>query len=1098
MSLDASAKREVLLRELRLRELRKQAGTATAPRPLAIPPADRTAPLPLSWTQQRLWFIDQFDREASAAYHMPVGLKLSGRLDRSALRAALDRVVARHEVLRSRFPAHDGQPTQVIAPVDCGFALADVDLSMLPATTRDAYVAEQMREECAQPFDLAAGPLIRGRLLRLAETEHVLLLTQHHIVSDGWSVGVLVGEIATLYDAFSQGLADPLPPLPIQYVDYAVWQRGRTREAALDAARAYWKQQLSGAPALLELPLDRPREAMRKHPGSSLPVTLPAGLVTRLRALAQRHGGTVFMTLLAGWSLLLARLGGQDDIVVGTPIANRPRRELEPLLGFFANTLALRIRMGEAATVDDLLAQVKATTVAAYTHQDLPFEEVVEAVNPARSTRYTPLFQTLFTLNNTPRESGLSVPGLQVTVRETATERTPFDLALSLSESGEVIQGTLAYASALFDATTMQRWLRHFVVLLEAMATDPSRPLTQLPLLDEAQRTQLLHDFNDCARPWPQDDTVHRAFERVAARQPQAPAVRAGADVLSYEDLNRAANRVAHRLIGLGVKPDDRVALSMERGADMLVGLLGILKAGGAYVPIDPALPPQRQAWLLEDSAPVAVVTHRAAAAALPPTRVPLLVMDSDAALPAQPEHDPVVSGLGPRNLAYVIYTSGSTGQPKGVMVEHRTVLNLWDATRDTLFAGLPDGARVTLNASLSFDASVLMLVQWLSGHTLVVVPAAIRADGQALVEFLRDQRVDAFDSTPAQLDTLLAVAPELPVRTVIVGGDAIAPGLWRRLAASTGARYHNGYGPTECTVCATAAPIDAHSATPHIGTPLANARVYILDAQRQPVPVGVVGEIYIGGVGVARGYLGREALTAERFLDDPFAAATGARMYRTGDLGCWRDDGRIDYAGRNDFQIKLRGLRIEPGEIESQLAGCEGVREAVVIAREDGVAGDKRLVAYLLAQPGAQPNAAALRRQLADVLPDYMVPSAFVVLPAWPLTSNGKLDRRALPMPDAAAVPSVGYQPPREGTESELARLWGELLHIERVGREDNFFDLGGHSLLAAQLVAHIQAALGVTVSLMQVFQAVTLAELAEAVNCAHGEQIATAGLAA
>jgi amino acid adenylation domain-containing protein len=717
----------------------------------------------------------------------------------------------------------------------------------------------------------------------------------------------------------------------------------------------------------------------------------------------------------------------------------------------------------------------------AQAHQDLPFEQVVEAVQPARSLSYSPLFQTMFAFNNTPGGGALALPELALESIDSPLATTQFDLSLALADGADGIAGSLAYATALFDRATAERYAACLVSLLEAMAADDRCRIAALPLLDAPQRRQVLHGFNDTAASFDLPDSIHRGFERQVRRTPEAEAVVCGERRLSYAELNRRANRVAHRLIALGVRADDRVAIRVERELDTLVGVLGILKAGAGYVPLDPAYPQERLDYMLADSAPVALLS----ATAMPSSSaLPTIALD-DPALAAQPEHDPELAGIGPRQLAYAIYTSGSTGRPKGVMVEHRNVLNLWAALEREAFVHCAADARVALNAGLSFDASLQALSQLLSGRSVVLVPAEVRADGQAMLDFLARERIQAFDCTPAQFELLiehgLLRRGDGDLRMVLIGGEALSSRAWDAAAASP-LHCFNVYGPTECTVDATLAPIRAGLA-PHIGRPLANTRVYILDGERQPVPVGVAGELYLGGAGVARGYLHRPELTAERFLDDPFGDEAGARMYRSGDLGRWREDGRIEYLGRNDFQVKIRGHRIELGEIEARLGECEGVREAVVVAREDQP-GEQRLVGYLLACGDTAPVAAELREQLARSLAEHMLPAAFVVLPAWPLTANGKLDRAVLPAPDGAARVRHEYVAPQGAIEQAIAEIWGELLGLERVGRHDRFFELGGHSLLAIRVVHALRARLGVAVPLSATFSAPSVAALAASID--------------
>ncbi|QSX79619.1 non-ribosomal peptide synthetase [Agrilutibacter solisilvae] len=1061
----------------------------------AIPTADRSQPLPLSSAQQRLWFLDQLDHGAGAAYHIPAALRLRGVLDRQALQASLDRIVARHENLRTRFVGIEGAPHQVIAPEDAGFTLLEHDLRGLDDVARSAAVAELGASESRAPFDLATGPLVRGRLLRLAEDEHVLMVTQHHIVSDGWSTKLLVQEVSALYTAFSQGRDDPLPPLPIQYADYAAWQRQWVQGDVLGAQLEFWRRHLSGAPALLELPSDRARPPVQSHRGARAELHVPTALARGLRALSQRHGATLFMTLLAGWSALLSRLSGQLDVVIGSPVANRQRAEIEPLIGLFVNTLALRVDLRDSPTVAELLAQVRATTLAGQAHQDVPFEQVVEALQPPRSLSHTPVFQVMLAVNHGAAGAALDLPGLAMSAIESPGVSAKFDLSLTMTDTGEDLVGGLVYATDLFDHASVQRMLGHWLALLQGMVDDDTRAVARLPLLSVAERGQLLADFNATHLDVPHDALIHARFEAQAARTPEAIAVEYAGQRVSYCELNRRANRVAHRLIALGVKPDDRVALCVDRSIEMIVGVIGILKAGGAYVPLDPAYPLNRLAYMLGDSQPVAMLTRAhmgplvqqlqdAGSASLP-----VLDLDEDVLLAAHPDTDPNVAALTAHHLAYVIYTSGSTGQPKGVMVEHASVLNLWAELERSVFGALDASARIGLNASLAFDASVQSLTQLLSGRTVVIVPQDVRADAAAFVALVARAGLAALDCTPAQLALLLAegLAERTPaLKAVLVGGEAIAPSLWQRLAGSHSPAFFNVYGPTECTVDSTIADLrDARpSDPPHIGRPVANARVHVLDVAGEPVPIGVTGEIHIGGAGLARGYLGRPDLTAERFVQDPFGTRRDARMYRTGDLARWRPDGTLEYLGRNDFQVKIRGFRIELGEIEAKLAACSGVGEVAVVAREDA-AGGTRLVAYFTTDDAdAEPSVAALRAHLLRELPEHMVPGAFVRLEKLPLTANAKIDRKALPAPDESSVASRAYEAPAGEVEQAIAAIWQDLLGLERIGRHDVFFELGGHSLLAIKVIHAIGTRLGVTVPLSALFSSPTVAGLATAIS--------------
>ncbi|MDQ7758658.1 non-ribosomal peptide synthetase, partial [Xanthomonas sontii] len=920
--------------------------------------------------------------------------------------------------------------------------------------------------------------------------EHVLLVTQHHIVSDGWSIGVLIQEVAALYAAFRLDQPDPLPPLALQYADYAAWQRQWLHGEVTARQLAFWKQHLEGAPAYLELPTDRPRPLVQRHAGASLPIVLPAPLVDKLQAVSRRHGVTPFMTLLAAWSLVLARLSGQHEVVVGTPVANRQRTEVEPLIGFFVNTLALRVRLDEDPTVADLLAQVRHTTLTAYEHQDLPFEQVVEALQPVRSLSHSPLFQVMLALDNTPLGQPLALPGLTLSPVEQAIGSAHFDLSLSLHTAGERMEGQLTYASDLFQPGTAQRWIGYFLRLLQAMLDAPQQQhLSTLDMLDDAERRHLLVDFNATAQDYPHDRLIHQLFEEQAARTPQAIALVCDTQTLTYAELDARANRLAHSLIGLGVGLEDRVAMLLQRRISSVVAMLAVLKAGATYVPLDATYPPERVAQLLADCRPTAVVTEAGLHDRLPTDAPSLILIEDDATQFADLPHTaPSVSGLTAHALAYIIYTSGSTGVPKGVMVEHRSVLRLVMQTR---YAALEPTDVVAHGANPAFDAATWEVwAPLLHGAALCVVPHEVMLDPAQLRACLQRHRVTAlwltvglFNQYVDMLDGAFA-----QLRYLLIGGDVLDPRRVAQLLSQPQRPQQviNAYGPTETTTFATTFRIDAvphHAHSIPIGRPIANTQVYVLDAARHPVPLGAIGELYIGGPGVARGYLNRPDLTAERFLPDPFSDQPDARMYRTGDLGRWRPDGTLEYHGRNDFQVKLRGFRIELGEIEAQLSACAGVRDALVAVRED-TPGDKRLVAYLIAQPEAELHAAALREHLAHVLPEYMLPAAFVTLPAFPLTPNGKRDRKALPAPDHTALATKPYEAPQGPTEPIIAEIWQDLLGVERVGRHDHFFELGGHSLLATQFVARVRECMEIELPLKALFMQPTLIDIADVIT--------------
>ncbi len=1068
-----------------LQALAQAAAGATQVRLAPIPRADRRGELPLSWAQQRLWFIHQLDPAASLAYHMPGSLRLRGQLDIDALQATFERIVARHEVLRTRFVSIEGRPVQVI-DAHGHVPLLHHDLRGHADAEREA--ASLAQDEARAPFDLSHGPLLRTCLLQLADDDYILLLTQHHIVSDGWSVDVLMREISALYSAYRQGHADPLPALAIQYADYAVWQREEAQRALLQAHAAYWSAQLEGAPTLLTLPTDRPRPAAQSYLGDQLTWTFTASAERALRTLSQQHGTTLFMTALAAWSIVLSRWSGQGEVVIGTPVANRQRSELEPLLGFFVNTLALRIRLDDAPTVEALLVRIRSQLIEAYTHQDLPFEQLVEVLQPPRSLSHSPVFQAVLVMNNTPG-AALQLPGLRMEVLEQERTTAHFDVTLLLQETEGRVAGHLSYASDLFDRSTIERMARQFMQVLQSMSAGVHQPVDRLSLLDGQERRQLLADFSTTKEVLSAPSIgIHMLFEQQAKRQPAAIALTCNDQSLTYAQLNERANAVAHVLIAHGVKPDDRVALGVGRGLAMVVGILGILKAGAGYVPLDPAYPAERLAYLLHDSAPALLLTQ-ASLQGVWPADLRTLYLEDESVFAAQPTHDPVVEGLHPQRLAYVIYTSGSTGQPKGVMVEHAQVVRLL-ATTEALFRFGADDVW-TMFHSYAFDFSVWELWGALAyGGRLVIVPSLCARSPKDFYALLCREQVTVLNQTPSAFRALIGAQDAQPhrLRYVIFGGEALelhtlVPWIERNDPEQT--RLVNMYGITETTVhvtyrALTREDIEAGRGS-LIGRSLPDLRVYLLDRHGEPVPVGVPGEIHVGGAGVTRGYWNRAELTAERFLPDPFVDTTsaGARMYKSGDLGRWLPNGDIEYLGRNDFQVKIRGFRIELGEIEAKLVKQVGVRDAVVIARED-VPGDKRLVAYFTAQDGQALSTAALRDALAKELADYMLPSAFVQLEQLPLTAHGKLDSRALPVPDQQSVVMRAYEAPRGDTEQAIAAIWQELLGLERVGRHDHFFELGGHSLLAVQMMAQLRAACRVELPLRILFDAPTLAMLA------------------
>ena len=1044
-------------------EALRQAGAPPEP-PLA--PVERTDALPLSFAQQGLWFLDRL-QPGSAFYNVPAAVRLSGPLDAPALERALGQVVRRHEPLRTRFAEVDGAPVQVVDPFR-GFTLPVEDLSALPAAEREAEARRRAGDDASRPFDLAAGPLFRAALLRLAADEHVLLVAMHHAVTDGWSLELFFAELSALYAAGGDAARAALPPLPVRYADYAGWQRARLAGEAPRRELAYWRERLAGAPALLELPTDRPRPAVQSFRGARERVELPAALLARLEAVGRAEGATLYMVLLGAFQLLLSRHAGSDDVVVGSPVAGRTRRELEGLIGLFVNTLVLRTDLSGDPTFRALLGRVRQATLGAYDHQELPFDRLVEELHPERSLSHAPLFQVMFALDDAagvPERVG----GLEARRVEAEHAAAKFDLTLSLEGDARGMRGVLEYATDLFDRATIRRMLRHLRRVLEQVADDVDVRLSRVRLLDEAERRTVVAEWNRTDAP-AAGTTLHGLFEAQAERTPEAAAVVCAGARLGYGELEARANRLANHLRRRGVGPEVRVAVCLEPGPEMIVSVLAVLKAGGAYVPLDPASPAERLRAMLGDAGVAVLVTEESLRGRIPSPGVDTVSVDGDrAGIAAEPATRPV-GGAMPGSLAYVIYTSGSTGVPKGVAVEHRGACNLVPAL--VRLCGVDPGTRALLLAPLHFDASVAEIFSALAAGAALHLPdAAAAVPGDALVALLRRERITHTKLTPSALGALPAA--ELPdLRTLVVGGEACTADLVARWGR--GRRFVNVYGPTEATVRVSAAVCVPEPRHPSLGAPLANTRLYVLDPSGEPAPVGVAGELHVGGVQLARGYLGRPALTAERFVPDPFGGAPGRRLYRTGDRARWRADGVLEYLGRLDAQVKVRGFRIEPGEIESVLRRHPDVRECAVVARDDAPGG-RRLVAYVVG--GCDPD--ALRAHLRRSVPEYMVPAAFVALGALPLTPNGKVDRRALPAPDFGA-PAERYVAPRTPVEEALAAIWAEVLGVARVGVHDGFFELGGHSLLATRLVWRIQDALDGEVSVLSLFETPTIAGLA------------------
>uniref|UniRef100_UPI003B3A91E7 amino acid adenylation domain-containing protein n=1 Tax=Longimicrobium sp. TaxID=2029185 RepID=UPI003B3A91E7 len=1038
-----------------------------------VPRAQRDG-APLSFAQERLWFIDQLE-PGSAVYNIPAVLGLMGPMDHAALERALGEVVRRHEALRTTFREVDGAPVQVIAPA-AGFSLPVEDLSGLREAEQKAEVKRRATEEAAQPFDLAAGPLFRAVLLRLADDDHLLLLSMHHIVSDGWSMEVLQRELGALYEAYREGRESPLRPLPVQYADYAVWQREYLRGDVLERQLSYWRERLAGAPELVELPTDHPRPAVQTFQGASERVEIPGEMLERLRTLGRGEGATLYMVMLAAFQVLLSKYSGSEDIVVGTPVAGRTRDEVARLIGFFVNTLVLRTDLGGDPSFRELLGRVREVTLGAFEHQELPFEKLVAELQPERSLSHTPLFQVSFTLDDVEEAGGgAAEPGAEedepgAEAGESNFAFAKFDLALALVASGKSLVGGMIYSTGLFERGTMARMVGHLARVLEQVVANPDVRLSRLELLAQAERERVLDEWNRTEAEYPADATLHTLFQAQAARTPVALAATHGTESVTYAELNARANRLARHLVRLGVQPEARVGIGLARGIEMLVSMLAVLKAGGAYVPLDPAYPAERLEFTVRDARVGVLLTQESLRGVLPvPDGVRVVSVDAAESVGeiARESAENLDLHVSPRGLGYLIYTSGSTGIPKGVAIEHRSAVVLLSWARELHTAEELGGMLAC--TSISFDLSVYELFLPLSlGGRVIIVENAL-----ALPSAPAADQVRLLNTVPSAAAALLK-GGGIPsgVRTVNLAGEPLRTELVDALYAHGVERVIDLYGPSEDTTYSTFTPREA-GARATIGRPIANTRAYVLDARMQPVPAVVPGELYLAGRGLARGYLGRPSLTAERFVPDPFGAEAGGRMYRTGDRVRWTAEGVLEYLGRLDHQVKVRGFRIELGEIEAVLRRHESVADCVVMARGDG--GEQRLVAYVAGEVETD----ALRAHVRRSLPEYMVPSAFVLLDALPMTANGKLDRKALPAPEYAAD-ADRYVAPRTPMEEVLAGIWAEVLRIERVGVEASFFELGGHSLLATRVVSRIREVLGVEVPLRALFEGPTVAELA------------------
>ncbi|HCF1057726.1 TPA: amino acid adenylation domain-containing protein, partial [Pseudomonas aeruginosa] len=1041
------------------------------PIPAGVSSAERDR---LSYAQQRMWFLWHLEPQ-SGAYNLPSAVRLNGPLDRQALERAFASLVQRHETLRTVFP-RGADDSLAQAPLQRPLEVAFEDCSGLPEAEQEARLREEAQRESLQPFDLCEGPLLRVRLIRLGEERHVLLLTLHHIVSDGWSMNVLIEEFSRFYSAYATGAEPGLPALPIQYADYALWQRSWLEAGEQERQLEYWRGKLGERHPVLELPTDHPRPAVPSYRGSRYEFSIEPALAEALRGTARRQGLTLFMLLLGGFNILLQRYSGQTDLRVGVPIANRNRAEVEGLIGLFVNTQVLRSVFDGRTSVATLLAGLKDTVLGAQAHQDLPFERLVEAFKVERSLSHSPLFQVMY--NHQPLVADIealdSVAGLSFGQLDWKSRTTQFDLSLDTYEKGGRLYAALTYATDLFEARTVERMARHWQNLLRGMLENPQASVDSLPMLDAEERYQLLEGWNATAAEYPLQRGVHRLFEEQVERTPTAPALAFGEERLDYAELNRRANRLAHALIERGVGADRLVGVAMERSIEMVVALMAILKAGGAYVPVDPEYPEERQAYMLEDSGVQLLLSQSHLKLPLAQGVQRIDLDQADAWLENHAENNPGVE-LNGENLAYVIYTSGSTGKPKGAGNRHSALSNRLCWMQQAY--GLGVGDTVLQKTPFSFDVSVWEFF-WplMSGARLVVAAPGDHRDPAKLVKLINREGVDTLHFVPSMLQAFLQdedVASCTSLKRIVCSGEALPADAQQQVFAKLPqAGLYNLYGPTEAAIDVThwTCVEEGKDAVP-IGRPIANLACYILDGNLEPVPVGVLGELYLAGRGLARGYHQRPGLTAERFVASPFVA--GERMYRTGDLARYRADGVIEYAGRIDHQVKLRGLRIELGEIEARLLEHPRVREAAVLA-VDG----RQLVGYVVLESEGGDWREALAAHLATSLPEYMVPAQWLALERMPLSPNGKLDRKALPAPEVS-VAQAGYSAPRNAVERTLAEIWQDLLGVERVGLDDNFFSLGGDSIVSIQVVSRARQA-GLQLSPRDLFQHQNIRSLA------------------
>jgi amino acid adenylation domain-containing protein len=1036
----------------------------------------------LSFAQERLWFLSQL--ASGPAYNDYIALKLTGPLRLCALQQSFNEIARRHESLRTRFPAQEGRPIQIIAENLC-LDLPVVDLRHIQEPEREGSAVELASAEAQRPFDLAAGPLIRVTLFSLRTTEQILVIVIHHVVTDGWSWRILLGEISALYRAFSTGTPSGLPELPTQYADYAVWQRGWLTGERVESLVAYWKEQLAGAPEVMNLPIDRPRSASLKYGGARLEFALPVEVSDSLETLSRRENVTPFMTALSALSILLFKQTNQQSVVVGTPVLGRDRVETRTLIGVFINALALRIDLSDELPFRRLLERVREAATGAFAHQDLPFERLVEALQPARDLSHTPIFQVLFDFQDVP-DIQQEIHGIELSPVTISSGTTRFDLVFNVISRNRRIIGSIEYRTDLFDAVAIARMRSHFETVLKGIIANPGGRVRDIPVMTDAEVRQLTMEWNDTARDYPREALIHGLFERQAVLNPDRIAVASSSESLTFDELNERASDLARFLRSAGAGPEHLVAICLDRSCLMVTALLGILKSGAAYLPLDPAYPQDRLALILEDASVSVLITQGDLAGSLPRHYARTICLDSQWD-DVRRENCGAARDVASDNPAYVIYTSGSTGKPKGVVVTHRSAVNFLCSMRDELAADRTEAMLAV--TSLSFDIAALELyLPLITGARIELTVRDEASDVRLLAERIDQASPTMMQATPATWRMLIENGWEgRKGLKILCGGEALPVSLAVELI-ERGEKTWNLYGPTETTIWSTSRQLNNHDDVT-IGSPIGNTQVYILDRDLQPKPIGSAGEVYIGGEGIARGYLGRGDLTAERFVPQPFGDSGSGRMYRTGDLGKRRADGDIEYLGRIDHQVKIRGYRIELEEVEQVLAEKEEVKQAVVIARDDTRRG-KELAAFIVEHEGAESNAEELRRYARSRLPEYMVPGRWVKLDRMPLTPNGKVDRGQLQRMEPG-IEESSSSGPRTPIEEMLCGVWKEVLGVDRVGVDDNFFALGGHSLLAVQLISRLRDVFEVTLPLRKIFDCPTAAEMVVAILQGQSDQV-------